>query len=162
MVGCTLGVRMPQGMNALELLKTFCRHRSYRRWVAPKSGLRLSPSGWIGARSVRSGKPSASASRRSRIPAEKAKLLKMVLSNCRIDAVSLYPAYRKPFDLIFQRPLKQKNGAPGETRTPDPLLRRYAVQNSKCRIWCRLRGSASLISPLKWTELGLKLLVLGN
>jgi hypothetical protein len=35
-------------------------------------------------------------------PAEKAKLLKMVLSNCAIDAVSLYPTYRKPFDLIFQ------------------------------------------------------------
>jgi site-specific DNA recombinase len=36
-------------------------------------------------------------------PAEKAKLLKMVLSNCAIDAVSIYPAYRKPFDVIFQR-----------------------------------------------------------
>ena len=36
-------------------------------------------------------------------PAEKAKLLKMVLSNCGIDAVSLYPTYRKPFDLIFQK-----------------------------------------------------------
>ena len=35
--------------------------------------------------------------------AEKAKLLKMVLSNCGIDAVSLYPTYRKPFDLIFQK-----------------------------------------------------------
>jgi site-specific DNA recombinase len=36
-------------------------------------------------------------------PAEKAKLLKIVLSNCAIDAVSIYPTYRKPFDLIFQR-----------------------------------------------------------
>jgi site-specific DNA recombinase len=36
-------------------------------------------------------------------PAEQAKLLKMVLSNCRIDGVSPYPSYRKPFDLIFQR-----------------------------------------------------------
>ena len=35
--------------------------------------------------------------------AEKAKLLKMVLSNCGIDAVSLFPTYRKPFDLIFQK-----------------------------------------------------------
>jgi hypothetical protein len=34
---------------------------------------------------------------------EKAKLLKMVLSNCGIDAISLYPTYRKPFDLIFQK-----------------------------------------------------------
>ena len=27
----------------------------------------------------------------------------MVLSNCAIDAVSIYPTYRTPFDLIFQR-----------------------------------------------------------
>lgn len=39
----------------------------------------------------------------TRTPAEQAKLLKMVLSNCRIDGISLYPTYRKPFDLIFQR-----------------------------------------------------------
>ena len=35
--------------------------------------------------------------------AERAKLLKMVLSNCAKDAVSLYPTYRKPFDLIFEK-----------------------------------------------------------
>ncbi len=33
--------------------------------------------------------------------AERAKLLKIVLSNCRVDSVSLYPTYRKPFDLIL-------------------------------------------------------------
>ncbi|MBI4480955.1 MAG: recombinase family protein [Acidobacteria bacterium] len=36
-------------------------------------------------------------------PAEQAQLLKIVLSNCRIDSVSLYPTYRKPFDMIFNR-----------------------------------------------------------
>ncbi len=36
-------------------------------------------------------------------PAEQAKLLRMVLSNCSLDAVSLYPTYRKPFDVIFER-----------------------------------------------------------
>ncbi|MGA2098658.1 MAG: hypothetical protein ABSH39_20375, partial [Candidatus Acidiferrum sp.] len=36
-------------------------------------------------------------------PAEKAKLLRMVLSNCFVDAVSVYPTYRKPFDMIFER-----------------------------------------------------------
>ena len=41
-------------------------------------------------------------------PVEKAKLLKMVLSNCAIDAVSIYPSYRKPFDLIFQRAKTQE------------------------------------------------------
>ncbi|MDX6713197.1 MAG: transposase, partial [Blastocatellia bacterium] len=49
------------------------------------------------------------------------------------------------------------SGAPGEARTPDPLLRSYAVQNSKCRFWCRLRGDASFISPLNRTEVGLKI-----
>ena len=36
-------------------------------------------------------------------PAEQGKLLKIVLSNCSIDGTSLYPTYRKPFDLIFNR-----------------------------------------------------------
>jgi site-specific DNA recombinase len=36
-------------------------------------------------------------------PAEKAKLLRIILSNCKVDAASVYPTYRKPFDLIFQR-----------------------------------------------------------
>ena len=36
-------------------------------------------------------------------PAEKAKLLNIVLSNCAIDAASIYPTYRKPFDVIFAR-----------------------------------------------------------
>ena len=36
-------------------------------------------------------------------PTEKAKLLKVVLSNCAIDAASVYPTYRKPFDMIFMR-----------------------------------------------------------
>ena len=36
-------------------------------------------------------------------PIEQAKLLRFVLLNCSIDAVSLYPTYKKPFDVIFQR-----------------------------------------------------------
>ena len=36
-------------------------------------------------------------------PAEQAKLLKIVLSNCTVDATNTYPTYRKPFDLIFTR-----------------------------------------------------------
>ena len=39
----------------------------------------------------------------TRKPAEQAELLKTVLLNCSIDAVSLYPTYRKPFDMIFER-----------------------------------------------------------
>ena len=36
-------------------------------------------------------------------PAEQAQLLKKALLNCSINAVSLYPTYRKPFDMIFKR-----------------------------------------------------------
>ena len=39
----------------------------------------------------------------TRKPTEQAELLRKVLLNCSIDAVSLYPTYRKPFDLIFKR-----------------------------------------------------------
>ncbi len=39
----------------------------------------------------------------TRKPAEQAELLRMVLLNCSIDAVSLYPTYRKPFDMIVKR-----------------------------------------------------------
>lgn len=45
-------------------------------------------------------------------PTEQAKLLKMVLSNCKIDAVSITPTYRKPFDLIFAR-AKNEEWLPG-------------------------------------------------
>jgi site-specific DNA recombinase len=41
-------------------------------------------------------------------PAEKAKLLRIVLSNCKINAASLDPTYRKPFDLIFERVQKEE------------------------------------------------------
>jgi site-specific DNA recombinase len=39
----------------------------------------------------------------TRKPAEQAELLKKVLLNCSIDGVSLYPTYRKPFDMIAKR-----------------------------------------------------------
>ena len=34
---------------------------------------------------------------------EKAKLLRMLFSNCSMDAVSATPVYRKPFDVIAKR-----------------------------------------------------------
>jgi site-specific DNA recombinase len=39
----------------------------------------------------------------TRNSAERGQLLKSVLLNCATDGVSLWPTYRKPFDLIFQR-----------------------------------------------------------
>jgi hypothetical protein len=35
--------------------------------------------------------------------AEQGKLLKMILSNCVTDGVNIWPTYRKPFDVIFER-----------------------------------------------------------
>src|SRR5258708_3758173 len=68
----------------------------------------------------------------------------------------------KPF--IFKNKI-EKEGLPrvspaaleaGVLLNYEHLLRSYAIQNSKCRCWCRLRGSAPFISPLNWTEVGLK------
>ena len=39
----------------------------------------------------------------TRKPAEQAELLRKVLLNCSIDAVSITPTYRKPFDIICER-----------------------------------------------------------
>ena len=39
---------------------------------------------------------------------EKAKLLRMLFSNCSVDAVSVTPTYRKPFDVIFKRTQNQE------------------------------------------------------
>jgi site-specific DNA recombinase len=39
----------------------------------------------------------------SQNPVEKAKLIRMLFSNCSVDAVSVTPTYRKRFDMIFER-----------------------------------------------------------
>jgi site-specific DNA recombinase len=44
----------------------------------------------------------------TRNSAERGQLLRSVLLNCSTDGVSLSPAYRKPFDLIFQRARNQE------------------------------------------------------
>ena len=41
-------------------------------------------------------------------PTEQGKLLKNVLLNCRVDGATLYPTYRKPFDIIFHRAKNQE------------------------------------------------------
>jgi site-specific DNA recombinase len=39
----------------------------------------------------------------TRKPEEQGELLKKIVLNCAIDATTLYPTYRKPFDLIARR-----------------------------------------------------------
>ena len=51
--------------------------------------------------------------------AERGQLLKTVLLNCRTDGVSLWPTYRKPFDLIFLRAKNEEwSGRPDLNRGP--------------------------------------------
>ncbi len=50
---------------------------------------------------------------------EKAKLLRLLLSNCFIDAVSVTPTYRKPFDTIFKR-AKSKEWSGRRDSNPRP------------------------------------------
>ena len=61
---------------------------------------------------------------------KKAKLLRMVLSNCAVDAASVYPTYRKPFDMIFDG-RKQGNGGAGESRTPGTQFRKLLLYPSE-------------------------------
>jgi site-specific DNA recombinase len=44
----------------------------------------------------------------SQNPTEKAKLLRMLLSNCSVDAASVTPTYRYPFDMIFKSAKMEK------------------------------------------------------
>ncbi len=44
----------------------------------------------------------------TRKPAQQAELLRMVLLNCAIDSASVYPTYRKPFDMIFERAKREE------------------------------------------------------
>ena len=43
-----------------------------------------------------------------RKPPEQARLLRKVLLNCAIDGTSVYPTYRKPFDIIFERAKREE------------------------------------------------------
>jgi Recombinase zinc beta ribbon domain/Recombinase len=76
-------------------------------------------------------------------PAEQAKLLRLVLLNCTIDAVNIYPAYRKPFDLIFQRTRNEEWSGRLDLnpRPPAPKLSRLAgVKPSAAKPGARWRN----------------------
>jgi site-specific DNA recombinase len=55
-------------------------------------------------------------------PAEQGKLLRILLSNCKVDATSVYPTYRKPFDVIFQH-VKNEAWCPREDSNLHSLAR---------------------------------------
>ncbi len=58
----------------------------------------------------------------SQNPAEKAKLLRMLLSNCSVDAVSATPAYRYPFDMIFKRAKLEEWSGRRDSKAPTPVI----------------------------------------
>ena len=59
----------------------------------------------------------------TRNPAEQAKLLRLVLLNCSIDGVNVYPVYRKPFDLIFARARNEEWSGREDFEPPAPWSR---------------------------------------
>ena len=66
------------------------------------------------------------------------------------------PRQTVPVKLTLNKSFRFKEWCARGTRTPDRLVRSYAVQNSKCCFWCRLQGNAPFISLLSWTDVGLK------
>src|SRR5580693_713928 len=74
----------------------------------------------------------------------------------RMDRKSETKLFWKWLQVFDSRVSGKLSSAPGWTRTGDPLLRRCAIQKSKCRFWCQLQGNAPFISLLNWTENGLK------
>ena len=84
----------------------------------------------------------------SRDSFEKAKLLRMLLSNCSVDALTATPAYRYPFNLIFkrakmeewsgrldsnQRPPAPEAGALPDCATPRTLVNSPESHATKCQ-----------------------------
>lgn len=59
--------------------------------------------------------------------AEKAKLLRMLFSNCAVDAVSITPTYRKPFDMIVKRAKSEEWSG---RRDSNPFGDAYQTQHS--------------------------------
>ncbi len=90
-------------------------------------------------------------------PEEQAKLLRIVVSNCSIDAVNVYPTYRKPFDLIFARTQNEgwrarrdSNSRPSGSKTGARRLRDLLSLADFSCFWLRLLQSASWC-PLKFS-----------
>src|ERR1019366_10255817 len=74
----------------------------------------------------------------TRKPLEQAELLRKVLLNCSIDAVSLYPTYRKPFDMIFNWSKSEKSSG-----RRDSNLRPSTPKTGQAVYWSRLKSSGN-------------------
>ena len=78
----------------------------------------------------------------TRKPAEQAELLRKVLLNCAIDGASLYPTYRKPFDVIFQR-AKNEEWSGREDLNLRPPGRRRRTQRRSQQTTNHTRGAST-------------------
>jgi hypothetical protein len=85
----------------------------------------------------------------TRKPAEQADLVRNILLNCTIDAVSLYPTYRKPFDFIFNRARNEEWSGRAD------LNCRHLAPQAKLRIrYCFLSYSYGLAWGVFWGVFG--------
>jgi hypothetical protein len=82
-------------------------------------------------------------------PEEQAKLLKLVVSDCSIDAVNVYPTYRKAFDLIFATSQNEGWRARRDSNSRPSGSKEWGV-NSKSRLGRRIpcRRFASCVPTL--------------
>ena len=71
-------------------------------------------------------------------PAEQARLLKTLLSNCTFDRGSLCPTYSKPFDLLV-RGNETEDWLGGRDSNPDNVVQRADQRARECRSSARFR-----------------------
>ena len=77
----------------------------------------------------------------SQNPVEKAKLLRMLFSNCSVDAITITPTYRKPFDMIFERAQKEEWSGREDSNLrppgPEPGALPDCATPRTCAVRCR-------------------------
>jgi hypothetical protein len=97
----------------------------------------------------------------SQNPVEKAKLLRMLFSNCSVDAVSVTPTYRKPFDMIVKRArLEEWSGREDSNlRPPGPepgALPDCATPRTVMQGGCRFQGAICEPQEARWIAIPTK------
>ncbi len=80
----------------------------------------------------------------TRNSAERGQLLRMVLLNCATDGVSLWPNYRKPFDLIFQRAKTEEWSGREDLNLRPPWSRKSGWL---CKLFPRLGWYCVVLGP---------------
>src|SRR5205807_2270161 len=90
--------------------------------------------------------------------AERGQLLKSVLLNCATDGVSLWPTYRKPFDLIFQRAKNEEWSGRMDLNHRPPGPEKGGRKHLSAASGVAYGTLRPLTLLLNWTEVGPKAL----